>query len=44
MKKATLYVRVSTDRQTAANQIEALQAVAAARGWKVVATYRDDGM
>jgi DNA invertase Pin-like site-specific DNA recombinase len=39
-----LYVRVSTDRQTVANQIAALAAVAAARGWEIVATYADNGV
>jgi DNA invertase Pin-like site-specific DNA recombinase len=43
-RKAALYVRVSTDRQTVANQIVALTAVAAARGWDVVATYQDNGI
>jgi predicted site-specific integrase-resolvase len=43
-RKAALYVRVSTDRQTVANQIEDLAAVAAARGWDVVATYQDNGI
>jgi Resolvase, N terminal domain len=43
-RKAALYVRVSTDKQTVANQIEALAAVAAARGWDVIATYQDNGV
>ena len=43
-RKAALYVRVSTDRQTVANQIEALAAVAFARGWEIVATYADNGV
>jgi len=43
-RKAALYVRVSTDRQTVANQVEALAAVAKARGWEVVATYQDNGI
>ena len=38
--KAALYVRVSTDKQTVANQIEALTAVALARGWEVVVDMR----
>ena len=33
----------STDKQTVANQIEKLTAVAKLRNWKIVATYRDDG-
>ena len=40
-KRAALYARVSTDKQTVANQIERLTAVAKLRGWKVVAAYRD---
>jgi DNA invertase Pin-like site-specific DNA recombinase len=43
-KRAALYVRVSTDRQTVENQIEALSKVADARGWQIVATYRDQGI
>ena len=44
MKKAALYVRVSTDLQTVANQIDRLRTVAEFRGWKIVATYRDEGI
>jgi DNA invertase Pin-like site-specific DNA recombinase len=43
LKRAAMYVRVSTDKQTVANQIEKLTAVAKLRDWKIVATYRDDG-
>jgi DNA invertase Pin-like site-specific DNA recombinase len=43
-RRAALYVRVSTDRQTVANQVEVLAAVAAARGWDIVATYADNGL
>jgi DNA invertase Pin-like site-specific DNA recombinase len=43
-KRAALYVRVSTDRQTVENQIEALTKVASARGWEVVATFNDAGI
>ncbi len=43
-KRAALYVRVSTDQQTTANQIEALRSVAAQRGWDVVETYKDNGI
>jgi DNA invertase Pin-like site-specific DNA recombinase len=35
---------VSTDRQTVENQIGALSKVAEARGWQVVATFRDEGI
>jgi DNA invertase Pin-like site-specific DNA recombinase len=43
-KCAALYVRVSTDRQTVQNQIEALTAIAEARGWTIAATYSDAGI
>jgi DNA invertase Pin-like site-specific DNA recombinase len=43
-KRAALYVRVSTDRQTVENQIAALTKVAEARSWQIVATFRDEGI
>jgi len=43
-KRAALYVRVSTDRQTVENQIAKLSEVAAARGWQIVETYNDAGI
>jgi DNA invertase Pin-like site-specific DNA recombinase len=43
-ERAALYLRVSTDGQTPENQRRALQAVAAQRGWTVVATYDDNGV
>ena len=43
-KRAALYVRVSTDRQTVENQIAALAKVAAARGWQIVDTFSDAGI
>src|ERR1700730_3325846 len=43
-KRAALYVRVSTDRQTVENQITALSKVAAARGWQIVETCSDAGI
>ena len=43
-KRAALYLRVSTDRQTVENQAKALKAVAAHRGWELVATYSDKGV
>ena len=43
-KRAALYLRVSTDGQTPENQRRALKAVAAHRGWTVVATYDDNGV
>ena len=42
--KTALYLRVSTAHQTADNQLHELERVAAARGWNIVATYRDDGI
>jgi predicted site-specific integrase-resolvase len=42
--KTALYIRVSTANQTADNQLHELERVAAARGWNIVATYRDDGI
>jgi DNA invertase Pin-like site-specific DNA recombinase len=44
MKRAALYLRVSTDKQTTENQAAALQAVAKARGWEIVETYTDAGI
>jgi DNA invertase Pin-like site-specific DNA recombinase len=44
MKRAALYVRVSTDKQTVENQIARLTEIAAARGWQIVATYNDAGI
>jgi DNA invertase Pin-like site-specific DNA recombinase len=43
-KRAALYIRVSTDGQTTENQRLALEAVAAQRGWVIVATYDDAGI
>jgi DNA invertase Pin-like site-specific DNA recombinase len=43
-KRAALYVRVSTDRQTVENQIVALTRVAEARGWQIVETFNDAGI
>lgn len=43
-KRAALYVRVSTDRQTIDNQIAKLTEVARARGWQIVATFSDAGI
>ena len=42
--KTALYLRVSTAQQTTENQRLELERVAAARGWQIVATYRDDGI
>ena len=43
-KKAAIYVRVSTDRQTLENQRQALKGVAERRRWEIVAVYTDAGI
>jgi DNA invertase Pin-like site-specific DNA recombinase len=43
-KRAALYLRVSTGEQTVENQRRELEAVAAHRGWTIVATYEDAGI
>jgi len=43
-KRAALYVRVSTDKQTVENQIAALSKVAGAGGWQIVETFSDAGI
>jgi len=43
-RRAALYVRVSTDRQTVENQVAKLIEVATARGWQIVATFTDAGI
>jgi DNA invertase Pin-like site-specific DNA recombinase len=43
-KRASFYVRVSTDAQTVENQIHELQKVAERRGWDVVEVYKDAGI
>ena len=35
-RRAAIYVRVSTDRQTVENQVSALTKAAEARGWQIV--------
>ena len=42
--KTALYLRVSTAHQNADNQLHELERMSAARGWNIVATYRDDGI
>jgi DNA invertase Pin-like site-specific DNA recombinase len=44
VKRAALYVRVSTDHQTVENQIRELSQVAERAGWEVVEIYRDAGI
>lgn len=43
-KRAALYVRVSTDKQTVENQIARLTEIAKGRGWEIAATYNDAGI
>lgn len=44
MKRAALYVRVSTDEQTVENQLLVLNEVAQRSGWTVVQTFADEGV
>ena len=44
MKKAVLYLRVSKNEQTIENQRIELERVAAAKGWKVIAIFKDEGI
>lgn len=44
MKRAAIYVRVSTDKQSVENQVKELNAIAERRGWSIVATYQDAGI
>ena len=44
MKKAALYLRVSTKDQTTDNQRLELERVATAKGWQIVTTYEDQGI
>jgi DNA invertase Pin-like site-specific DNA recombinase len=43
-KRAAVYVRVSTDKQTIENQLRELRQIAERRGWKVVHEYHDAGI
>jgi len=43
-KRAVLYMRVSTDKQTVQNQREALSAIAERRGWVIGPEYSDAGI
>jgi hypothetical protein len=40
-KRAAIYVRVSTDKQTIENQLRELRQIAQRRGWQVVEEYHD---
>jgi len=44
MARVAIYTRVSTDRQTTQNQLDALQGWAARSGHEVVAVYEDKGI
>jgi DNA invertase Pin-like site-specific DNA recombinase len=44
IRRAALYVRVSTDRQTVENQEIQLRQVAERRGWEVIEVYSDAGI
>ena len=43
-KRAALYVRVSTDRQTVESQLRELRQIAERRGWEVVKEFDDAGI
>lgn len=43
-RRAALYLRVSTDDQTVANQQRELEAVAERAGWQITAVYKDEGI
>ena len=43
-KRAAIYVRVSTDKQTIENQLRELRQIAERRGWQVVEEYHDAGI
>jgi len=43
-KRAAIYVRVSTDKQTVENQARELRQIAERRGWQVVEEYHDAGI
>ena len=44
MKRAVLYLRVSTVDQTTANQERELREVAERAGWEIVKVYKDHGI
>lgn len=44
MKRAALYLRVSKHEQTIENQRIELERVAAAKGWKIVSVFKDEGI
>jgi DNA invertase Pin-like site-specific DNA recombinase len=44
MKRAAIYVRVSTDQQTVENQLKVLHEVAERSGWTIVHVFADEGI
>lgn len=44
MRRAALYIRVSTDQQTTDNQERELRQVASRSGWDIVEVYKDQGV
>jgi DNA invertase Pin-like site-specific DNA recombinase len=44
MKRAALYLRVSTNGQTVENQSRELRAVAERNGWEIMSTFTDEGI
>lgn len=44
MKRAGIYLRVSTDQQTTENQLRVLNEVAERAGWAIVAVFEDAGV
>jgi DNA invertase Pin-like site-specific DNA recombinase len=44
MRRVALYIRVSTDQQTTANQELELRQIATRSGWEIVEVYRDNGI
>lgn len=44
MKRAALYVRVSTDQQTVQNQLDVLHEVARRSDWQIVHIFADEGI
>src|SRR4029079_1350517 len=43
-KRAAIYVRLSTDKQTLENQVRELRQIAERRGWDIVEEYHDAGI
>lgn len=43
-KRAAIYVRVSTDKQSVESQVKELTAIATRRGWEITQVYNDAGI